>query len=121
MTHDHQGDNASTPFTQALDADDYQPLRDTGIHGLVQQAAADVADKGIVDEIGALRMVLVRIVSEQNDLDRLASNVSRVVQVAHNAARTQRLIQGEAADSLVEALTAVLLELAPGQQGKVPA
>jgi len=58
-----------------------------------------------------LRFVLARLLAEEEDLSRLAGNVSRVVSVAVAAAKAQRAINGEVAQGLVDAFTHILLEV----------
>jgi len=95
-----KSDPAADAFRRALATGDLAALSGTPINRLIQEAAADVGRRGVVDELGALRIVLTRLVNEQDDLDRLTANVTRVASVALHAARTQRLI-GEGATELV--------------------
>ena len=75
---------------------------------MIAQAAAE---RGVLEEIGALRLVLARLLVEEDDLTKLAANVARVASVAVQAARAQRTIDGEVAQSLTEALTQILIEM----------
>ena len=81
-------DAESTTYQHALDLGEIAHLRNTPINRLIQQAAVDVSERGVVDELGALRLVLTRLVNEQEDLNVLTANVTRVASVALRAART---------------------------------
>jgi len=102
---------ASPGFQERLEARSYRALYDDPIANVMHQAAAMVAEQGLLDEIGALRIVLARLVMEEQDLSRLATNVTRVAHVAVQAARAQRVISGAAADGLTNALTQILIEV----------
>src|SRR5680860_174655 len=88
-------DDRSTPFKRALIARDLAEFRTTNINSLIEQAANEIAQRGMVDEIGALRIVLARLVTEEDDLQVLTKHVTQVVGVALAAARTRRLIEGD--------------------------
>ncbi len=98
-------------FQERLEARSYKALYDDPIANVMHQAAAMVAEQGLLDELGALRIVLARLVMEEQDLSRLAANVTRVAHVAVQAARAQRVISGAAAEGLTNALTQVLIEV----------
>lgn len=104
---------ASIGFQERLEARSYTALYDDPIANVMHQAAAMVAEQGLLDELGALRIVLARLVMEEQDLSRLATNVTRVAHVAVQAARAQRVISGAAAEGLTNALTQVLIEVNP--------
>ncbi len=105
-------------FHERLEAGSYRALYDDPIANVMHQAAVMVAEQGLIDELGALRIVLARIVMEEQDLTRLAANVTRVAHVAVQAARAQRVISGATAEGLMNALTQVLIEVNPeGNQG----
>lgn len=105
--------DASIGFQERLEARSYEALYDGPIANVMHQAAAMVAEKGLLDELGALRIVLARLVMEEQDLTRLATNVARVAHVAVQAARAQRVISGAAAEGLTNALTQILIEINP--------
>jgi hypothetical protein len=100
-------------FHERLEAKSYRALYDDPIANVMHQAAAMVAEQGLLDELGALRIVLARLVMEEQDLSRLAANVTRVAHVAVQAARAQRVISGATAEGLTNALTQVLIEINP--------
>ncbi|MDQ3657709.1 MAG: hypothetical protein M3457_21870 [Chloroflexota bacterium] len=109
------GENAAnadpTVYQHALSSGELAALHNTPINRLIQQAAAEVGEKGVVDELGALRLVLTRLVNEQEDLDALTANVTRVASVALQAARTQRLIGEGATEMIAGALELIIDEI----------
>lgn len=70
------------------------------------------------DEIGALRLVLVRVLETEEDPRRLATSIPRIVDALVRATRAQRQAQGDQAEGLTEALTQVLLELGLGEEDR---
>lgn len=95
-------------FRERLEAGNYRALFDDYLARVIAQAAAE---RGVLEEIGALRLVLARLLVEEDDLTKLAANVARVASVAVQAARAQRAIDGEVAQSLTAALTQILIEM----------
>ena len=78
-----------------------------------------VADAGLerdslAEEIGALRVVLARLLAEEESAARLATSIPRVVDAVVRAVRVQRSMSGALAEGLTEAVTQVLLELGLG-------
>ncbi len=108
---DQLPDQPPTPYERALETGSLDELHATSINRLIQQAAVDVDRKGVVDELGALRIVLTRLVNEQQDLDALTANVTRVATVALQAARTQRTIGQGTAALIAGALDLILDEI----------
>jgi hypothetical protein len=98
-------------FEERLADRNYRALFDARVIQVMTDAAEHLEQHGLGDEIGALRFVLARLLAEEEDLSRLAGNVSRVVSVAVAAAKAQRAINGEVAHGLVEAFTQILLEV----------
>ncbi|MGI8977064.1 MAG: hypothetical protein ACR2GS_10120 [Thermomicrobiales bacterium] len=101
-------------FRERVERGDYAGLFDDHLSQVMRQAATAVAERGLTDEIGALRYVLARLLMEEDDLTKLAANVTRVTSVAVQAARAQRAISGEVAQGLTSALTQILTELDEG-------
>jgi hypothetical protein len=95
-------------FRRRLDAGDYRRLFDEKLKEVIAQAAGE---RGLADEIGALRVVLARLLLEEEDLSKLVAGVARLASVTVQAARAQRAIVGEAADGLTEAIAQILAEL----------
>lgn len=99
---------ARATFRAALRRGDYRALLDRRFDEVLAQAASE---RGLTEEIGALRFVLKRLLAEEQNLTRLAAGVARVVGVAIRAAQVEKAIGGEAADGLAAALSTVLAEL----------
>jgi hypothetical protein len=95
-------------FRRRLDDGDYGRLFDAKLKEVIGQAAAE---RGLADEIGALRVVLARLLLEEEDLSRLVSGVARLASVTVQATRAQRAIVGDQADGLTEAIAQILAEL----------
>ncbi|MBA3379015.1 MAG: hypothetical protein H0T93_09035 [Chloroflexia bacterium] len=109
LSSENTMDAESTTYQHALDSGELAHLRNTPINRLIQQAAVDVSERGVVDELGALRIVLTRLVNEQENLDLLTANVTRVAGVALQAARTQRLI-GEGTTEMIAGALALIID-----------
>ncbi|MEA2598502.1 MAG: hypothetical protein QOF01_4971 [Thermomicrobiales bacterium] len=99
---------AAAEFRRRLDEGDYRRLFDEKLREVIAQAAAE---RSLADEIGALRVVLARLLLEEDDLAKLVPGVARLTSVTVQAARAQRAIVGEQADGLTEAIAQILAEL----------
>ena len=73
--------------------------------------AEAAGEAGVSDELGALRIVMARLLTEEDDLVVLAQLIARIASVSIQAARVQRAISGQQAESLTEALTSILTDL----------
>jgi hypothetical protein len=73
--------------------------------------SATAGPETLVDEIGALRLVLARLLADEDDPARLASSIPRIVDTTVRAIRAQRTLSGALAESLTEAMTQLLIEL----------
>lgn len=102
---------AAATFRQRLEAGDYRGLFGERLGDLMAQAAAD---GGVTDELAVLRIVMARLLVEEEDPVTLAKAVSRVAAVSIQAARAQRAITGQLAEGLTDALTTILAELEAG-------
>lgn len=101
-------------FRERVERGDYAGLFDDHLSQVMRQAATAVAERGLTDEIGALRYVLARLLMEEDDLTKLAANATLATRVTVQAARAQRAISGEVAQGLTSALTQILTELDEG-------
>ncbi len=70
----------------------------------------------LAEEISALRLVLARVLAEQDDPERLATSIPRIVDTVVRAMRAQHALSGAMAEHLTEALTQVLVELGLGEE-----
>ena len=107
-------DERQARFRERFERGEYAELFDARMTSILRQAAVALSERGLTDEIGALRYVLARLLTEEEDLSRLTSNVTRVTSVAVQAARAQRAISGDVAQGLTSALTQILTELDEG-------
>ena len=103
---------AAAEFRQRLEAGDYRGLFGERLGELMAQAAAD---GGVTDELAVLRIVMARLLAEEEDPVTLAKAVSRVASVSIQAARAQRAITGQLAEGLTDAMTTILAELEAGR------
>jgi hypothetical protein len=99
---------ARAAFRARLESGDYRELFGGGL-GEVMAQAAEQAD--VSDELGALRIVMARLMEEEDDLVVMAGLVARVASVSIQAARIQRAITGQLAESLTDAVTTILADL----------
>jgi hypothetical protein len=103
-------------FVERLAGGDYRALLTPELTRILAQAGAE---SSLTEEIGALRVVLKRLVDEVNaqgsDAHRLSESIPRVVSATVRAVKAQRAIAGETAGDLTEALTRVLIELGLGE------
>lgn len=86
------------------------------IDEVVSRYAADTGfeRESLADEISALRLVLARLLAEEEEPARLATSIPRVVDAVVRAVRAQRVISGAMAEGFTEAVTQVLVELGLG-------
>lgn len=89
----------------------YRGLFGDELNRLMREAAEQ---KGVADELAACRVVMARLLAEVDDPIELSKALARIAGVSVQAARTQRLIEGEAASQLTDAITAILVELEAG-------
>ena len=99
---------AAAEFRARLEAGDYRGLFGRQVAGLMAQAAAEA---GVDDEIAILRIVMARLVAEEDDPVTLAKAISRVAAVSITAARARRAINGQLAEGLTDAITSILAEI----------
>jgi hypothetical protein len=95
-------------FRARLESGDYRELLGERLGEVMAQAAAEA---GVTEELGALRIVMARLLTEEEDLVVLARLIARVASVSIQAARVQRAISGQLAESLTDAITTLLAEL----------
>lgn len=106
-------DRAAEAFQQRLERGTYRDLFDQRIAGVIARAGSEGSLK---DEIGALRLVLARVLAEEEDPARLATSIPRIVDAVVRAVRAQRTLSGTMAEDLTEVLTQVLIELGLGAE-----
>jgi hypothetical protein len=101
-------------FLERLETGEYAALFDDNLRRVIAQAAERMREHGPDDEIGTLRVVMARLMAEEQDPAKLAASVTRVVTAAVQAARARRAIGGDTAEGLTNALTQILAELDDG-------
>jgi hypothetical protein len=104
---------AAAAFRARLESGDYRELFGGRLGEVMAQAGEEA---GVADELGALRVVMARLMEEEDDLVVLAGLVARVASVSIQAARIQRAINGQLAESLTDAVTTILADL-DGSEG----
>jgi hypothetical protein len=105
---------AAEAFRARLDAGDYRGLFGERLNALMAQAAAE---GGVADELAVLRIVMARLLAEEDDPVVLAKSIARVAAVSIQAARAQRALSGQTAEDLTDAITAILMEAGGGGTG----
>jgi hypothetical protein len=113
LNDDERGDGAeaidpAAEFRARIEEGDYRRLLGAALHTVIQQASAA---PGLDDEIGMLRVVLARLLVEEDDPAKLASGASRIAHVAVQAARARHALRGDQAENLTDAIAAILTEL----------
>ncbi|CAA9547173.1 MAG: hypothetical protein AVDCRST_MAG19-464 [uncultured Thermomicrobiales bacterium] len=102
---------AAAAFRDRVEGGNYRELFGGKLGGLMAQAAEE---KGVGDELGALRFVMARLLAEEDDPVTLAKSVARIASVSIQAQRAQRAISGQLAEGLTDAITSILTELDAG-------
>lgn len=102
-----------TPWQAALQAGSVEPLMASAIARIIAEAGHGSGNEGIAQVLGTLRVVLARLVTEEQDLDALTRNVSRIASILIRAARVQHQITSQDAASIVDALAVILAEIQP--------
>jgi hypothetical protein len=100
--------DSTAAFRARLENGDYRDLFGDQLAEVMAQAAAEA---GVADELGALRVVMARLLAEEDDLEVLATLIARIASVSVQAARAQRAISGQLAEGMTDAITTILLEL----------
>ena len=104
------GTRAARRFRELLARGEYRALFEPPLGEVLTQAAAE---RPLLDEIGALRVALARLLAEEEDASKLAVGVARLAGVAIQAAKAQRTISGDEANGLTDALAHILDVLGP--------
>ncbi len=94
-----------------MEAASYRNLLGEALGTVLSEAASE---RSLVDEIGALRVTLARLLVEEDDIGRLATNVARVAAVAVQAARAQAAITTERPEDVAASVVRTLEELGKG-------
>jgi len=95
------------------DGENYRVLLDNDLRETLARATSEILDKGLIDELGALRVVLLRVLVEEHELAKLVSNITRIVTVAAQAMRVQHAVTGERATTVTESIGTLIESLFP--------
>ena len=110
-THDSSAGRrraAKAAFRERLESGDYRELFGGRLGEVMAQAAEEA---GVTAELGMLRVVMARLMEEEDDLVVLARFIARVASVSIQAARIQRATTGQLAESLTDAVTTILADM----------
>jgi hypothetical protein len=97
-------------FQERLARGEYRALFEPSLNEVMHQAAEA---RALVDEIGAVRVALAKLLAEEEDASKLATGVARLASVAIQAAKAQRSLSGEAVDGVTDALAHIIEVLSP--------
>lgn len=99
---------AAEAFRRGVDAGTFDDLLAAPVRATIAGAARA---PGLEDEIGMLRLVMVRLLVEEDDLTKLVGGMARLSTAITQAARLRRAIGAEATGDLLDTLTRVLNDL----------
>lgn len=102
---------AAARFRRRLERGDYGALFDPRLRQVMGQAAAE---RSLRDEIGALRVVLARLLVEEQDPRKQAAGVAKVAAASVRAVKTQHELNEGLGEDLMVALDRLLMELDGG-------
>ncbi|MGB3329338.1 MAG: hypothetical protein WBA46_10320 [Thermomicrobiales bacterium] len=72
----------------------YRVLLDNDLRTTLADATDEILAHGLIDELGSLRVVLLRLLLEERDLARLVTGITRITTVAAQAMRVQHHVAG---------------------------
>ena len=99
---------AAAEFRAGVAGGDYRGLFDQGLAQIMAQAGRE---RGLGDEIGALRVALARLLAEEEDAGKLALGIARITSAAARAARAQQALMGDPDDGPAAAIAPLAKEL----------
>lgn len=99
-------------LARRLAAGRYRDLLPAAVQQLIREAGQDDT---LREEIGALRLVMTRLVARETPDEVLAEHLPRIVNTTLRALKAQRTLAGETAGDLTAALTRVLIEMGLGE------
>lgn len=74
---------------------DYRVLLDNDLRATLADATNEILEHGLIDELGSLRVVLLRLLLEERDLAKLVTGITRITSVAAQAMRVQHHVSGD--------------------------
>jgi len=105
---------AAERFRRRLARGEYRALLDERVREVMAQGAAE---RGIGEEMGAIRFALMRVLAEEEDPVRLSLGVSRLANAAARLARIGKEFEQEEG-LLTEAIGQILRELDGEREGR---
>lgn len=101
---------------------DYRVLLDNDLRTTLAEATNEILAHGLIDELGSLRVVLLRLLLEERDLAKLVTGITRITTVAAQAMRVQYHVSGgegtEAVEATADLIRSVLAALDAEHEGK---
>jgi hypothetical protein len=79
----------------------------------IEKVKEHASEHGVDNEIGILRLTLHKLLTEEDDPARLATGVAKLSAVIITALKAKRVIDGDSADSLLDAVATIVEELNP--------
>lgn len=101
-------------FQRRLERGEYGVLFDERLRDVMAQAAEE---RGLVAELGAARVVLARLLAEEEDLGKLALGVSRIITAAARVERVRHAIGAEMEHPLIARINDYLASLGDEPEG----
>lgn len=100
--------DALPPVPDACEPGSYRILLDNELRTTLARATAEIMEEGLIDELGALRIVLLRVLVEEREIAKLVTSITRIVTVAAQAMRVQHAVSGESTTTMLESVNAML-------------
>ncbi|MGC4191538.1 MAG: hypothetical protein QM589_10290 [Thermomicrobiales bacterium] len=101
----------------------YRVLLDNDLRATLADATNEILEYGLIDELGSLRVVLLRLLLEERDLAKLVTGITRIATVAAQAMRVQHHVSGgegteklETTADLIQSVLAALDAESPARQ-----
>lgn len=95
-------------FRERVRAGRYGDLLDGSMRDVLREGAAI---RGLDEELGAIRFALAKLLSEEQDANKLAVGVARLTSSAVQALKQGQTIADEADESLADVLNQILIDL----------
>jgi hypothetical protein len=110
---DGKRDGAGERFRRRVERGDYRGLLDERVREVMAQAE----ERGLGEELGALRFALMRVLAEEEDPVRLSLAVSRLASASARLARAKQALD-EGREPLNEAISQILRDLDGEREGR---
>lgn len=106
--------DAMPPFPPS----DYRVLLDNDLRATLADATNEILERGLIDELGSLRVVLLRLLLEERDLAKLITGITRITTVAAQAMRVQYQVSGAAGTETMETISDLVQSVVKGLDGE---